>query len=226
MPTALVEFTYTLEGHTLSSTFVSTFQTLVYCFFLGFFVNISLRLSGHRWAKNFSFVLTCLLLPMIAAVIATVISGNIALSLGMVGALSIIRFRHPVKTPFELSVYFLLLTLGITASVSGMTALALVLTTMLAVYFYSLAVNQSRLNRFIPNLEMDELANHYLLEIVCSSELSDRFNDESLLFSYNELTKNVHTYKFAFSSNSAAKALADEIQLSCNGVISKKLTRI
>ena len=32
----------------------------------------------------------------------------------MVGALSIIRFRHPVKSPLELSIYFLLLTVGIT----------------------------------------------------------------------------------------------------------------
>ena len=36
------------------------------------------------------------------------------LSLGMIGALSIVRFRNPIRSPFELTVYFLSITLGIT----------------------------------------------------------------------------------------------------------------
>ena len=36
----------------------------------------------------------------------------------MVGALSIVRFRHPVRSPLELSIYFAAITMGITASVS------------------------------------------------------------------------------------------------------------
>ena len=51
-------------------------------------------------------------------IITTVISGNIALSLGMVGALSIVRFRNPVRSPLELCVYFAVITMGITAAVS------------------------------------------------------------------------------------------------------------
>jgi len=56
-------------------------------------------------------------LPIITYVITNVISGNIALSLGMVGALSIVRFRNPVRSPLELSVYFGAITMGISASV-------------------------------------------------------------------------------------------------------------
>jgi hypothetical protein len=69
--------------------------------------------------KGRSNLLTFSLLPPIGLVIVTVISDNVALSLGMVGALSIIRFRHPVKTPSELVLYFLLLTLGISMSVKS-----------------------------------------------------------------------------------------------------------
>ena len=46
-----------------------------------------------------------------------VISSSIALSLGMVGALSIVRFRTPVKNPIELVMYFLLITMGIVTNV-------------------------------------------------------------------------------------------------------------
>jgi len=59
-----------------------------------------------------------LILPIITYVIVKVISGNIALSLGMVGALSIVRFRNPVRSPLELTTYFAAITIGIAASVS------------------------------------------------------------------------------------------------------------
>ena len=64
-----------------------------------------------------SHTATLVLLPLITYVITNVISGNIALSIGMVGALSIVRFRHPVRSPLELSVYFGAITMGIAASV-------------------------------------------------------------------------------------------------------------
>jgi hypothetical protein len=64
-----------------------------------------------------SHTATLVLLPQITYVITNVISGNIALSIGMVGALSIVRFRNPVRSPLELSVYFGAITMGIAASV-------------------------------------------------------------------------------------------------------------
>ena len=57
------------------------------------------------------------MLPILGLVITTVIGSNIALSLGMIGALSIIRFRTPVRSSYELTIYFLLLTIGIAAKV-------------------------------------------------------------------------------------------------------------
>lgn len=87
-----------------------------------FIFSISIRfflsLLKQRWANNFSHTATIVTLPLITYVITSVITGNIALSLGMVGALSIIRFRNPVRSPFELVVYFSCVTMGIAASVS------------------------------------------------------------------------------------------------------------
>jgi hypothetical protein len=73
---------------------------------------------GQTWIKTFAHTVTILFLPIITFVITKVISGNIALSLGMVGALSIVRFRNPVRSPFELAIYFLAISMGIVASVS------------------------------------------------------------------------------------------------------------
>tara|TARA_Y100000589_G_scaffold239714_1_gene227215 strand:+ start:303 stop:944 length:642 start_codon:yes stop_codon:yes gene_type:complete len=87
-----------------------------------FLISISLRfilqLTGQTWIKTTSHTATLTILPIVTFFITSVISGNIALSLGMVGALSIVRFRNPVRSPLELTVYFTAITLGITASVN------------------------------------------------------------------------------------------------------------
>lgn len=77
-----------------------------------------LQIAGQNWVKTTAHTSTLILLPILTYVITNVISGNIALSLGMVGALSIVRFRNPVRSPLELSVYFGAITMGIAAAVS------------------------------------------------------------------------------------------------------------
>jgi hypothetical protein len=81
-------------------------------------IRILLQISGQRWITTTAHTATLVLLPIITYTITKVISGNIALSLGMVGALSIVRFRNPVRSPLELSVYFGSITMGIAASVN------------------------------------------------------------------------------------------------------------
>ena len=81
-------------------------------------IRLLLQALGQRWITTSAHTSTLVLLPLLTYVITNVITGNIALSLGMVGALSIVRFRHPVRSPFELSVYFGAITMGIAASVS------------------------------------------------------------------------------------------------------------
>ena len=101
--------------------------TIVFLIFAGLLIRTSLLLIGQTWVRAYHHTGTFLLLPPIAYVISTIIAGNIALSLGMIGALSIVRFRNPVKSPFELVLFFGLLTLGITASVSTLWTILLLL---------------------------------------------------------------------------------------------------
>lgn len=82
------------------------------------YLRLLLQIVGQNWVKTIAHTATITLLPILTYVITSVISGNIALSLGMVGALSIVRFRNPVRSPLELAVYFGAITMGITAAVS------------------------------------------------------------------------------------------------------------
>ena len=77
-----------------------------------------LSIFKQKWIESISQTSTIVFLPIITFVITKVISGNIALSLGMVGALSIVRFRNPVRSPLELTVYFLSIAMGIAAAVN------------------------------------------------------------------------------------------------------------
>ena len=86
------------------------------CFSL--FIRFVLQLVGQAWITTTAHTATLVMLPIITYIITKVISGNIALSLGMVGALSIVRFRNPVRSPLELTVYFCAITMGIAAGVS------------------------------------------------------------------------------------------------------------
>ena len=85
----------------------------------GYAIRYALIFSGQMWAKSFAQTVSFFILPIITFVITKTIYGNIALSLGMIGALSIVRFRHPVKSALELIIYFDLITIGIAASVKN-----------------------------------------------------------------------------------------------------------
>jgi hypothetical protein len=85
---------------------------------LGFLLNFFLSLAGFNWVKTLNQRLIYIIFPPAMSVISWTISGNLGLSLGMIGALSIVRFRTPVKSPIELVFYFVLIVIGISITVA------------------------------------------------------------------------------------------------------------
>ena len=83
----------------------------------GLLIYLTLIFIKQNWVNTIHYLIIFLLLPPITFVITNVISNNLALSLGMIGALSIVRFRSPVKNPLELVIFFSLITLGISFGV-------------------------------------------------------------------------------------------------------------
>jgi uncharacterized membrane protein YhiD involved in acid resistance len=78
------------------------------------------------FAKNF------ILLAMSTMLIITIIKSSLALSLGLVGALSIVRFRAPIKEPEELVYLFLTIAIGLGLG-AGQRALTIVAFFLIAV---------------------------------------------------------------------------------------------
>jgi len=191
---------YLLEKILFGLSLKFIFQAIL-AFFLGSFISYSLIISGQSWAKNFTNITTYALLPLISLVITQTISGNIALSLGMVGALSIVRFRHPVKTPLELTIYFLLLTVGITVTSFPGKAVFLTAFTMMIIFVHSyITARRYKISKSFPNLSQIRENPEYIIDV--KTIKNERLLAESpyLLFSYENNESNIYNYKLAFGN--------------------------
>jgi len=100
---------------------------ILFCAAGGLIVTYTHSKFSYKWLRNNFNLYVGITLPIIGLVITTVIGSNIALSIGMIGALSIVRFRTPIRTPYELVHYFSLLTIGISAKVDLSITLILII---------------------------------------------------------------------------------------------------
>lgn len=86
-----------------------------------------------------TFAVTLVGMTVLTCMVTLAISTNVVISLGMVGALSIVRFRTAVKDPMDLLYLFWTITTGITAG-AGMYVLALIaaaIMILMIILFYS-----------------------------------------------------------------------------------------
>ncbi|RAU92269.1 DUF4956 domain-containing protein [Paenibacillus sp. YN15] len=98
--------------------------TMSISFLLGFFIYILYKriFSGVLYSKSFNISLIGM--TMVTSMVIIAVNSNLVLSLGMVGALSIVRFRTPIKDPTDLIFLFWAAAVGIVTG-AGFYSLAL-----------------------------------------------------------------------------------------------------
>jgi len=82
-------------------------------FIVGMFIFYVYKKTFQGVLYQRSFNVSLITVSMVITLIIMTISGNLVLSLGMVGALSIVRFRTPIKDPLDLVFIFWAITVGI-----------------------------------------------------------------------------------------------------------------
>jgi uncharacterized membrane protein YhiD involved in acid resistance len=97
---------------------------LLVAFFCGLMLSIIYRVTYRGPSYSVTFVNSLVLLSIIAAIVIMVIGNNIARAFGLVGAMSIIRFRTAIRDTMDLVFIFLSLALGMACGV-GLNAVAL-----------------------------------------------------------------------------------------------------
>ncbi|MBR4539316.1 MAG: DUF4956 domain-containing protein [Clostridia bacterium] len=105
-----------------------------------------------------SFTLTLILLCLVTTPVVMAIGSNVALSMGMVGALSIVRFRTAVKDPLDTAYMFWAITMGILV---GSNAYVIAIVALLGIAVILLAISYLRLrspNGYLLVVHYDEEA--------------------------------------------------------------------
>ena len=98
---------------------------LALAFCLGLFIFMVYKKTFNGVMYSSSFGVTLVALTMITTVVILAVTSNVVLSLGMVGALSIVRFRTAIKEPLDIAFLFWSIAVGIVLA-AGMIPLAVI----------------------------------------------------------------------------------------------------
>jgi len=104
---------------------VDIIVALVLSFAIGLFIFLVYKKTFSGVMYSSSFGVTLVALTMITTLVILAVTSNVVLSLGMVGALSIVRFRTAIKEPLDIAFLFWSIAVGIVLA-AGMIPLAII----------------------------------------------------------------------------------------------------
>jgi uncharacterized membrane protein YhiD involved in acid resistance len=113
-----------LEGVS-SASMTDMIIALALAFLIGLLIFFVYRKTFRGVMYSSGFGITLMALTLISTLVILAVSSNVILSLGMVGALSIVRFRAAIKDPLDLAFLFWAIAAGIVLA-AGMIPLAVV----------------------------------------------------------------------------------------------------
>lgn len=126
---------------------------LAFCVGMLIFFVYKKTYSGVMYSS--SFAVTLVALTMITTLVILAVTSNVVLSLGMVGALSIVRFRTAIKEPLDIAFLFWSIAAGIVLA-AGMIPLAVVGSVIVAIILILFANRKSSANPFIVVLQCED----------------------------------------------------------------------
>ncbi|MCI8941046.1 MAG: DUF4956 domain-containing protein [Dorea sp.] len=121
---------------------------LVLAFGIGMFIFLIYKKTFAGVMYSSSFGVTLVALTMISTLVILAVTSNVVLSLGMVGALSIVRFRTAIKEPLDIAFLFWSIAVGIVLA-AGMIPLAVLGSVVIGIVLLVFANKKTHLNPYI-----------------------------------------------------------------------------
>lgn len=146
---------------------------LVLAFGIGMFIFLVYKKTYMGVMYSSSFGTTLVALTMITTVVILAVTSNVVLSLGMVGALSIVRFRTAIKEPLDIAFLFWSIAVGIVLA-AGMIPLAVIGSVIIGVNSACVCYKKS-----------------HWQPIYCSSFLRDSAAENKAVIIYQRMYRNV-----------------------------------
>ena len=122
--------------------------TLVLSFAIGLFIFMVYKKTYNGVMYSSSFGVTLIALTMITNVLILAVTSNVVLSLGMVGALSIVRFRTAIKEPLDIAFLFWSIAVGIILA-AGFLPLAVIGSVVIGSVLLVFVNKKSHLNPYM-----------------------------------------------------------------------------
>lgn len=125
---------------------------LVLAFGMGVFIYLIYKKTYAGVMYSSSFGVTLVALTMITTLVILAVTSNVVLSLGMVGALSIVRFRTAIKEPLDIAFLFWAIAAGIVLA-AGMIPLAVFGSVLIGLIILFFANRKENTNPYIVVLD-------------------------------------------------------------------------
>ena len=126
-------------------------------FGVGMFIFLIYKKTYAGVMYSSSFGVTLVALTMITTLVILAVTSNVVLSLGMVGALSIVRFRAAIKEPLDIAFLFWAIAVGIVLA-AGFIPLAVIGSVVIGLILLAFANRKAHVNPYIVVLSCDDKA--------------------------------------------------------------------
>lgn len=141
-------FTSRFLENMVSTSLVDAALAMVLAFLLGLFIFFIYKRTYSGVMYSASFGASLIALALITTLVILAVSSNVILSLGMVGALSIVRFRTPVKEAMDIVFLFWAIAVGIVLA-AGLLLLAVLGSLFIGVVLIAISTRRNPVNPYI-----------------------------------------------------------------------------
>lgn len=141
--------------------------------------------SGVAYSKGFNQ--TLVLLAVIVTMVMTIIGGSLALSLGMVGSLSVIRFRTAIKEPKDMAFLFWAIAIGLSCG-AEMYVVAVVGSAVIAILLLFFKKDAYDGNTYLIVVRGKKLDNRAIEEVISENTRKWRVRMQNATGEHEEIT--------------------------------------
>ena len=194
-----------LDSFILSLLLATLLSLLIQYCYLKYSNSLSNKLD---FSKNF------VMLGIATTIVITIVKSSLALSLGLVGALSIVRFRAAIKEPEELVYLFLIIAtgLGCGAGQIKLTAIGIIFALIVTVVYYKLS-----------NKKLIKFSEKLSIAVIADKELNEKERQNIINILNNNCDK-VELISYSVSSNNTT--INTEVNLESFDKINKILNNL
>ena len=158
---------------TSNITAIEIFSALLFSLFCSLIIAWTYKSTFQGVLYQHSYLVSLILASVITSSVIMVISGNLILSLGMVGALSIVRFRSAIKDPLDIVFMFWAITVGIANGI-GMIKLSIICTLLISLVCFILYRIPKTVEPHVLIVKFDKANMDSILNVVKNNSLNNK----------------------------------------------------